>query len=193
MPADAPRDVGALVARIGARLCALSCASSRGSTARRAATAADLGAYADAALGLDARVVGDVLAFAGWRRRRLGVDATRLFPAYLAALEQLARVHRRLARANDRAWIAHGLPLGAAVAAAVLACCSRASAGAWRRAAETAGADRAGQRLRRRHRRGVGAELDALIRTLQARQRRRGGRRHRQDLPAVGDIAVATP
>jgi hypothetical protein len=51
------------------------------------ATNADLGAFAARRPGLDARVVGDVLAMAG--HRSSGVDAIRLYPAYLAAVEQL--------------------------------------------------------------------------------------------------------
>lgn len=52
-----------------------------------AATNADLGAYAAHRPGLDPRVVGDVLAMAG--HRSAGVDAIRLYPGYLAAVEQL--------------------------------------------------------------------------------------------------------
>ena len=52
-----------------------------------AVTNADLGAFAARRPGLDARVVGDVLAMAG--QRSSGVDAIRLYPAYLAAVEQL--------------------------------------------------------------------------------------------------------
>jgi len=49
---------------------------------------ADLGKYASGRPGLDARVVGDVLALAG-NREATGVDAMRLYPAYVAAVEQL--------------------------------------------------------------------------------------------------------
>lgn len=51
-----------------------------------AATNADLSAFAARRPGLDPRVVGDVLAMAG---ENAGVDATRIYPAYLAAVEQL--------------------------------------------------------------------------------------------------------
>ena len=51
-----------------------------------AETQADLSAYAASRAGLDARVVGDVLAIAG---HQPGVDAIRIYPAYLAAVEQL--------------------------------------------------------------------------------------------------------
>jgi hypothetical protein len=54
-----------------------------------AATNADLSAYAARRPGLDARVVGDVLAMAG--QQSAGVDAIRVFPAYLAAVERLWR------------------------------------------------------------------------------------------------------
>ena len=54
-----------------------------------AATNADLSAFAAKRPGLDARVVGDVLAMSG--HRSSGVDAVRLYPAYLAAVEQLWR------------------------------------------------------------------------------------------------------
>jgi hypothetical protein len=53
-----------------------------------AATNADLSAYAAKRPGLDARVVGDILALAG-NTSGSGVDATRLYPGYLAAVEQL--------------------------------------------------------------------------------------------------------
>ena len=52
-------------------------------------TNADLSAYAARRPGLDARVVGDVLAMA--RRDASGVDAIRIYPGYLAAVEQLRR------------------------------------------------------------------------------------------------------
>ena len=52
-----------------------------------AATNADLGAYAARRPRLDARVVGDVLALAG--NHAAGVDAIRIYPAYLTAVEQL--------------------------------------------------------------------------------------------------------
>ena len=54
-----------------------------------AATNADLGAYAARRPRLDARVVGDVLALAG--NHAAGVDAIRIYPASLAAVEQLWR------------------------------------------------------------------------------------------------------
>lgn len=54
-----------------------------------AATPADLGAFAAQRPGLDPRVVGDVLAL-GVGTASAGVDAARLFPGYLAAVEQLA-------------------------------------------------------------------------------------------------------
>lgn len=49
---------------------------------------ADLGAYAAKRPGLDARVVGAVLALAS-HRSASGVDAIRIYPDYLAAVEQL--------------------------------------------------------------------------------------------------------
>ena len=52
-----------------------------------AETDADLNAYAVRRPGLDPRVVGDVLAMAG--HQPAGVDAIRIYPAYLAAVEQL--------------------------------------------------------------------------------------------------------
>jgi len=52
-----------------------------------AATNADLSAWATRRPGLDARAVGDVLAMAG--HQAAGVDAIRIYPAYLAAVEQL--------------------------------------------------------------------------------------------------------
>jgi hypothetical protein len=54
-----------------------------------AETNADLSAYAARRPGLDARVVGDVLAMAG--HNAAGVDAIRIYPGYLAAVEQLRR------------------------------------------------------------------------------------------------------
>jgi hypothetical protein len=48
---------------------------------------AELGAYAVKRPGLDARTVGDILAVAS--QQNSGVDAIRLYPAYLAAVEQL--------------------------------------------------------------------------------------------------------
>lgn len=53
-----------------------------------AATNADLSAYASRRPGLDPRVVGDVLALAG-QEGGSGVDATRLYPGYLAAVQRL--------------------------------------------------------------------------------------------------------
>jgi hypothetical protein len=53
-------------------------------------TAAELSAYAASRPRLDPRVVGDVIAMAAGSQAA-GVDAVRLFPAYLAAVEQLAR------------------------------------------------------------------------------------------------------
>lgn len=55
-----------------------------------AETNADLGAYAAKRPGLDARTVGAVLALAG-KHNGAGVDAIRIYPAYLAAVEQLGR------------------------------------------------------------------------------------------------------
>lgn len=52
-------------------------------------TNADLSAYAARRPGLDARVVGDVLAMSG--HDAAGIDAIRLYPGYLAAVEQLWR------------------------------------------------------------------------------------------------------
>ena len=52
-----------------------------------AATNADVSAWAVRRPGLDARTVGDVLALSG--NRAAGVDAIRIYPAYLAAVEQL--------------------------------------------------------------------------------------------------------
>ncbi len=57
---------------------------------RPSATAPDLGAYAASGPGLDPRVVGDILALIA-SGPGAGVDAVRLFPAYVAAVEQLAR------------------------------------------------------------------------------------------------------
>ena len=53
-------------------------------------TASDLGTYAAQRPGLDARVVGDVLALAK-EPEGSGVDAVRLYPTYLAAIEKLWR------------------------------------------------------------------------------------------------------
>jgi hypothetical protein len=52
-------------------------------------TNTELSAYAARRPGLDARVVGDVLAMA--RPDASGVDAIRIYPGYLAAVEQLRR------------------------------------------------------------------------------------------------------
>lgn len=54
-----------------------------------AASAAELGAFADQRPKLDPRVVGDVLALASGASAA-GVDPARLFPGYLAAVEQLS-------------------------------------------------------------------------------------------------------
>jgi hypothetical protein len=56
----------------------------------RAMTNVELGQYAAARIGLNPRVVGDVFALAA-SGNAAGVDPTRLFPEYLAAVEQLAR------------------------------------------------------------------------------------------------------
>jgi hypothetical protein len=53
-----------------------------------AATHADLAAYATRRPALDARTVGAILAMSG-DRHASGVDAMRLYPAYLTAVEQL--------------------------------------------------------------------------------------------------------
>lgn len=55
-----------------------------------ASSNSDLSAYAAKRPGLDARAVGDILAVAA-QRGSSGVDAVRLYPAYLAAVEQLWR------------------------------------------------------------------------------------------------------
>ena len=52
-------------------------------------TNADLSAYAVKRPGLDARTVGDILAVSA--QQTAGVDAMRLYPAYLTAVEQLWR------------------------------------------------------------------------------------------------------
>ena len=52
-----------------------------------AATNAEVNAWAARRPGLDARTVGDVLAMSG--NHAAGVDAIRIYPAYLAAVEQL--------------------------------------------------------------------------------------------------------
>ncbi len=57
---------------------------------RPARTPAEIGAYAAARPGLDPRVVGDVLSLVE-SGDRAAVNAARLFPEYLAAVEQLAR------------------------------------------------------------------------------------------------------
>lgn len=51
-------------------------------------THAELGTYAAQGPGLDARTVGSILALSG-NQQASGVDAIRLYPAYLAAVEQL--------------------------------------------------------------------------------------------------------
>jgi hypothetical protein len=51
-------------------------------------THADLGTYAARRPGLDARTVGSILALSG-NHQASGVDAIRLYPAYLAAVERL--------------------------------------------------------------------------------------------------------
>ncbi len=55
-----------------------------------ASTSRELGEYAERRIGLDARVVGDVLALMDPSMAGT-VDGARIFPAYLAALDQLAR------------------------------------------------------------------------------------------------------
>jgi hypothetical protein len=54
----------------------------------RCQTDADLGAYASQRPGLDPRVVGDVLALAA-DPEATGIDAVKLYPAYLANVETL--------------------------------------------------------------------------------------------------------
>jgi hypothetical protein len=53
-----------------------------------ATSAGELGAYATARPGLDARTVGAILSLSGGQQAS-GVDAIRIYPAYLAAVEQL--------------------------------------------------------------------------------------------------------
>jgi len=53
-----------------------------------AVTNAELGAYATARPGLDARTVGAILALSSTQQAS-GVDAIRIYPAYLAAVQQL--------------------------------------------------------------------------------------------------------
>lgn len=57
---------------------------------RLAATARDIGAFAEDRIGLDARVVGDVLSLMDSSAKGM-VDGARLFPDYLATLDRLAR------------------------------------------------------------------------------------------------------
>jgi hypothetical protein len=54
-----------------------------------AAAASDLAIYATRTIGLDARTVGDLLAFAE-AETMPSIDATRLFPSYLACMERLS-------------------------------------------------------------------------------------------------------
>ena len=79
-------DVGALVAAAAPAFALILRRLARldGSPAE---TNADLSAYAVRHPGLDPRVVGDVLAIAG--DQPAGVDGIRIYPAYLAAVEQL--------------------------------------------------------------------------------------------------------
>jgi hypothetical protein len=56
-----------------------------------ATTNADLATYASQRPGLDPRTVGSVLALSSSDHHAAGVDAIRLYPAYLAAVEQLWR------------------------------------------------------------------------------------------------------
>ena len=86
--AGRPSDVGALVAHAAPHFALLLRRLARLDGAP-AATNADLGAYAARRPRLDPRVVGDVLAMAG--NSNAGVDAIRIYPAYLAAVEQLWR------------------------------------------------------------------------------------------------------
>lgn len=57
---------------------------------RPATTSRELGVFAEERMGIDASVVGDVLALMD-ETTASTVDAWRIFPAYLAALDQLAR------------------------------------------------------------------------------------------------------
>ena len=81
-------DVGALVAEAAPAFALILRRLARLDGAA-AETNADLGAFAARRPRLDARVVGDVLAMAG--NNPAGVDAVRIYPAYLAAVEQLWR------------------------------------------------------------------------------------------------------
>ena len=81
-------DVGALVAEAAPAFALILRRLAR-LDAAPAETNADLSAYAARRPGLDARVVGDVLALAG--NHSDGVDAIRIYPGYLAAVEQLRR------------------------------------------------------------------------------------------------------
>jgi hypothetical protein len=85
----APREVAALVTESAPAFAMILRQMSR-LDGRAAETPRDLGLYAEERIGLDARVVGDVLALMD-RIEAGTVDATRLFPEYLNALDQLAR------------------------------------------------------------------------------------------------------
>lgn len=54
-------------------------------------TSRELAAYAAARIGLDGPLVGDLLALAEHDDAGAGVDAVKIFPAYLAAMERLSR------------------------------------------------------------------------------------------------------
>lgn len=84
-----PADVASLVAESAPGFTALlrRLASLDG---RPSETAAELNDYATARPGLDARVVGNLIAIMAGGSAA-GVDAVRLFPGYLTAVEQLAR------------------------------------------------------------------------------------------------------
>ena len=67
------------------------------------------------------RVVGDVLA-TGRTAARSGVDAVRIYPAYLAAVEQLWQFHRRLENDSEHAF---GRMRGSSLACALIAAACR--------------------------------------------------------------------
>ena len=90
-----PADVRALVADSAPALAPLLRRLARLDGVARPARPPSLADYAASRCGLDPRVVGDVLALAADADTG-AVDAVRLFPEYLAAVERLCAVRRRL-------------------------------------------------------------------------------------------------
>ena len=139
---------------------------------------------------LDAAVVGDLLALAD-AEGLPPIDAVRLFPAYLAAMERARGIRRSMARAMSAASRSPRRPVRLRSSPPCSGSASR-PPHRLRRRNRHRELDGAGQRFRRRHRTHDEAQLDDAHPPAARRQRRRHRRRDGQDVPALRRTSART-